>query len=236
MKKTAIPLLILLAACGTDNAPPALHGDNPTSTGPAPVAATGQTKCYDASGVERDCAGTGEDGELQKGVRQPSPRFTDNGDGTVTDNLTGLVWMKEANCIGNRLPHLDSDANADGAVTWQHGLDFIAGINYGAHDCGQSGNYTDWRMPNYNEIRSLINAAYYNPAISNAAGNGQWTSGDPFTGLHQTESGDVFWTSDSVPSSENNAIRINLASGAIINMITSPKTGTALVWPVRGGN
>ncbi|MGA9347827.1 MAG: hypothetical protein WBW48_03355 [Anaerolineae bacterium] len=36
---------------------------------------------------------TGEDGELLKGVTWPSPRFTDNGNGTVTDNLTGLIWL-----------------------------------------------------------------------------------------------------------------------------------------------
>ena len=39
---------------------------------------------------------SGEDGELQMGVEWPVPRFTDNEDGTVTDNLTGLVWLKNA--------------------------------------------------------------------------------------------------------------------------------------------
>ena len=32
----------------------------------------------------------------------PNPRFTDNSDGTVTDNLTGLIWLKDANCFGDR--------------------------------------------------------------------------------------------------------------------------------------
>ncbi|OGW13930.1 MAG: hypothetical protein A2035_03980, partial [Nitrospirae bacterium GWA2_42_11] len=47
---------------------------------------TGQTTCYDNSGIIVACAGTGQDGDLQRGVAWPSPRFTDNGDGTVTDN------------------------------------------------------------------------------------------------------------------------------------------------------
>ena len=34
---------------------------------------------------------TGDDGDLKKGVAWPSPRFTDHGNGTVTDKLTGLV-------------------------------------------------------------------------------------------------------------------------------------------------
>ena len=43
---------------------------------------TGQTSCYSVI----DCEGTGQDGETQAGVAWPSPRFTDNGDSTVTDN------------------------------------------------------------------------------------------------------------------------------------------------------
>ena len=57
---------------------------------PAPVPKTGQTVSY----------ATGDDGDLQKGVAWPDPRFTDNSDGTVTDNLTGLIWLKNANCFG----------------------------------------------------------------------------------------------------------------------------------------
>jgi len=51
---------------------------------------TGQTKCYDTSGVEISCPGTGQDGANQAGVAPPSPRFQVNGD-CVTDNLTGLM-------------------------------------------------------------------------------------------------------------------------------------------------
>jgi hypothetical protein len=53
------------------------------SDGPAPVPKTWQTTSY----------GTGDDGDLRKGVAWPDPRWTDNGDGTVTDHLTGLIWL-----------------------------------------------------------------------------------------------------------------------------------------------
>ena len=59
---------------------------------------TGQTLCYDSLGAVVPCAGTGQDGEIKAGVAWPSPRFTDNSNGTVTDNLTGLIWLKNANC------------------------------------------------------------------------------------------------------------------------------------------
>ena len=62
------------------------------------VPQTGQTKCYDNVGQEIDCEDTGQDGDFQAGVEWPVPRFTDNADGTVTDNLTGLIWLKNANC------------------------------------------------------------------------------------------------------------------------------------------
>lgn len=54
--------------------------------------ATGQTTSYAA----------GDDGALQAGVPWPNPRFTDNTNGTITDNLTGLVWLKNANSFGTQ--------------------------------------------------------------------------------------------------------------------------------------
>ncbi len=41
----------------------------------------------------------GDDGYIQAGIEWPSPRFTDNGDGTLTDDLTGLMWLKDGGCI-----------------------------------------------------------------------------------------------------------------------------------------
>lgn len=58
---------------------------------------TGQTTCYDSAGAVIPCPGTGQDGDWLAGVVWPSPRFT-VGTGAeadcVTDNLTGLMWVK----------------------------------------------------------------------------------------------------------------------------------------------
>ena len=59
---------------------------------PAPVARTGQAPTIPFT------APAGSDGALQKGTAWPNPRFTGNGDGTVTDNLTGLTWLQNTNC------------------------------------------------------------------------------------------------------------------------------------------
>jgi hypothetical protein len=120
------------------------------------VAKTGQTLCYDVAGSVISCAGTGQDGEYQKGVPIPSPRFTDNGDGTVTDSLTGLMWAK--------------DANESGAMNWQEALDYSNDLSLGLESCGSS--YTDWRLPNIKELQSLIDYGNSSPALP---------SGHPFS-------------------------------------------------------
>src|SRR5215510_3311675 len=61
-----------------------------SAAAPAPVPKTGQTTLF----------ATGDDGDLEKGVASPTPRFTDNNNGTITDNLTGLIWLKNADCPG----------------------------------------------------------------------------------------------------------------------------------------
>jgi hypothetical protein len=62
---------------------------------PAPVEITGQTEPFDVSGIPINCAGTGQDREIQAGIPFPTPRFTDNSSGTVTDKLTGVDLAEE---------------------------------------------------------------------------------------------------------------------------------------------
>jgi quinol monooxygenase YgiN len=64
------------------------------------VPKTGQTLCYDVRGKEIPCKGTGQDGEYRAGAVWPTPRFNDNYNGTVTDRLTGLIWLKNADYFG----------------------------------------------------------------------------------------------------------------------------------------
>ena len=85
---------------------------------------TGQTKCYDSAGTEITCTDTGQDGNLQAGVAWPNPRYTDNGDQTQTDNLTGgLIWNKDANAPG------PSACSPGIQKTWQGALDYVKCLN-----------------------------------------------------------------------------------------------------------
>src|SRR5579871_625134 len=117
-------------------------GGVPPQGGHAPVLRTGQTKCFDASGEKIDCDGTGQDGALQKGVVPPRSRFEPNGDGTVTDRLTGLVWLQDADLFGE--------------VTWAEALKHANTLESGKYGLRDGSVVGDWRLPNIRELRSLL--------------------------------------------------------------------------------
>ncbi len=165
----------------------------------APVPQTGQVISYDANTPKRD------DGALQKGVELPTPRFTDKGNGTIKDNLTGLIWLKNANCPGIYR-------------NWQTALDDVASLNtsgkMNSNDCGDTSgkkgtHRTDWRLPNVRELFSLVDFAFANPAISNAAGTGQGSASDPFSNLKARY---YYWS-----STTNAFARASMASAWFVN-------------------
>ena len=179
----------------------------------ARVARTGQETCHDYQGANIDCVGTGQDGEFQTGLAWPNPRFVDNNDGTVTDVLTGLIWLKDANCFGNR--------------TWTNALieaNTLATGSCGLTDSSEAG---DWRLPNVRELESLIDFGHHSPALSDSTGTSQWTEGDPFTNVTQT----FYWTSSTNLFNKEFAWNVYLKSGYVD---TKYKTNSdKAVWPVR---
>ena len=114
---------------------------------------TGQAGCYDANGTGISCAGTGQDGEFQKGLVR---RYTDNGDGTITDTKTGLMWeKKDDNNVGGI-------HDKDNMYPWAPAFSvFIATLNSGSGFAG----YTDWRLPNINELQSIASYGTLSPAV-----------------------------------------------------------------------
>ena len=143
--------------------------------GPAPVERTGQTYCYNDAGdtipcwlcADAVCSHTGQDGDWRKGASWPNPRFTDPGDGTVTDNLTGLMWTKDVYQIPSQM-------------TWQAALDACNNLAYATHD--------DWRLPNNKEFISLMDYGSTFPALPpenpfiNTHGGEFWTATSSYLG------------------------------------------------------
>jgi len=172
--------------------------------GPTPVCKTGQTTSY----------ATGDDGDHQRGVALVTPRFTDNGNGTVTDNQTGLIWMKDANCFGQKL--------------WNEALLDCNGLSAGWCGLTDGSSPGDWRFPNINELASLVHKKYYLPAMPDTLGIGHWSEGDPFTNVQSNN----YWSSSSDAYNSERAWHVGMSYGVVINFF---KTSYYYVWCVRGG-
>jgi len=147
-------------------------------------------------------------------IRQAN-RYTDNGDGTVTDNRTGLIWLKNANCF-NRQNWKTAMQSADNLADGQCGL----------RDGSKSG---DWRLPTLDEWEAMVDKKYKSPALYNVAGTSQWKNGDAFWGV-QTDS---YWSSTTDAVGTNDAWYVYLFDGDVDYY---NKTSTYYVWPVRGGH
>lgn len=184
-----------------------VRNDAGTVEAPLSLPVTNQTECFDESGDLIDCAGTGQDGDVQAGVSWPEPRFTDNGDGTVSDHLTGLVWLKEPDC-------LEPDTFS-GALNTSRGL--------GDGQCGLSDGSSagDWRLPNFRELFSVLDWSVSHPIL---------TPGHPFSVVQK-----LHWTStSSLPSGSDPSDRAwTISPYTTGNFHPASKTGRQQIWPVR---
>jgi hypothetical protein len=168
---------------------------------------TGQTGCWDQSGNPISCAGTGQNGEHQSGWTVPGtyPRLLDNGDGTVIDRLTGLTWLKHANCFGPQ--------------NWANALASANGLAQGSCDLTDGSVAGDWRLPNLRELQSLIDYENSSPALPTR---------HPFTGVLTL----FYWSSTTDAAAPNQAWHVFLSTGDV-NL--AHKGNNLRVWPVRGG-
>jgi hypothetical protein len=206
-----------------------------TGTAPQYVAKTGQTGCWNSSGGSISCTGTGQDGEYRNGglpIVAPSSGwsfggynrasftcsggFTDNGNGTVTDNLTGLIWLKNANCS----TFFSGDSTGQNNRRWSEALTAANSLANGY--CGLSDGSTagDWRLPNINELRSLFDPGLSAPYLP---------AGHPFTGVQS----DYYWASTTHAYTRSYAWYVYLTSG-LVNVYNKANY-SFYVWPVRGG-
>ncbi len=137
--------LIVEPATSTEGADPSFD-ENGNERDPAityPVLDTGQSACYDASEAAAACPAEGEALFGQDAQFSGStPSYTDNDDGTITDNVTGLMWQQSP------------DTNGDGMINATDKLTYAEAV------AGASmltlGGYTDWRLPTIKELYSLI--------------------------------------------------------------------------------
>lgn len=166
--------------------------------------------------------------------------YVDCGNGTVTDNRTGLVWLKNASCL--------TSGGEDGRVDWHAAMEFVAGLSdkpatslAAADDCGLSDGSSpgEWRLPSRAEWETMIGDALGEgedpdctlapPTITSDSGLGCWVNGlGSFTSVKSY----FYWTPHTQISSPTSSIAVSLESG---EFFSSDKLFLIFVWPVRGG-
>jgi hypothetical protein len=179
--------------------------------------ASGQTTCYNAAGSAIACAGTGQDGEKQAGANLA---YNDNGDGTVTDLDTGLMWEKQSD---------DGTFNdRDQLFTWATAPGHITTLN-----TNNFAGHNDWRMPNARELLSIVNYGVANPAITAAAFHSNCFGTCTVLNCSCTAFF-AYWTSTTVTNLPNSAFAVNFTDGTV-GVFTKNASFTAAVRGVRGG-
>ncbi len=150
---------------------------------------TGQTSCYDGDGNEIDCPGPGEafaGQDAQFDSNQFS--YTDNGDGTVTDSVTGLMWQQTP---------------AGNSLSWDEANEYCDSLELAGYD--------DWRMPTLKELFSIsdfsggwpyLNTAYFDLAASEVSKDEQYWC-------------DNYYVGTTVEGGSNAAFGINHGTGHI---------------------
>jgi hypothetical protein len=137
----------------------------------------------------------GDDGALQLGADMPSPRFEMDGDEAIVDHLTGLRWYRHANLTGE-------------TVNWAGALDAIKALRQRTRQ--------SWRLPNINELESLVDCAAHTPALPAC---------HPFK-----ETMDGYWSSTSSGYEPDWAFALYMHKGAV--GVGQKKDPHFYAWPV----
>jgi len=185
------------------------------STGALP--ATGQTMCRNYAGSVIPCADTGHDGDTQAGATLD---YTDNGDGTITDNNTGLMWEK--------LSDDGSIHDLDNTYTW----DDAFAVKVATLNSGSFAGYTDWRLPNAKELQSIVNYEFENYLFVSPAFINGCIGGCSVTTCSCARA-NLYWSSSTNAANPMQAWYVNFGGGVVVDL---GKTASLDVRAVRGGS
>ncbi len=150
-------------------------------------------------------------------------RYVDCGNGTVTDTVTGLIWLK--------------NANAYGLLNWVSANEEAAALKHGKKGLTDNSAPGDWRLPTITEWADTIKHAgdlgCTNPHLTDTPGtdcySGASAENQPFTDVQS----DFYWSSSSYATDPSAAWDQSLNLGSAY--WDYKNSNTFYAWPVRGG-
>ena len=116
----------------------------------------------------------------------PDSRYIDHGDGTITDQQTGLMWKRCSEGLSGA-----ACSGTPSAVTWPEALTAAADSSFAGH--------SDWRMPSVKELHSLVETGCHSPSIN--------TNRFPNTPFEPPLLPGAFWTSTTEPAILGQAVQ-----------------------------
>ena len=163
--------------------------------------------------------------------------FVSCGNGTVTDNRSGLVWMANADCFGE-MSWIEATAVVAGLGDMP--ANACGGMEADECDCGLSDHSSpgEWRLPSMAEWKAMIASGWdadeCEPAINNDHGNGCWEPQCVAAGacsFYEVQAA-PYWSSSVYVAQAELAWLGDLADASLGLL---DRGGSARVWPVRGG-
>lgn len=145
--------------------------------------------------------------------------FADNGDGTITDNATGLMWMRQDS------GHLRTGPNRDGRMNWQQALAWAESLEYAGH--------SDWRLPNAKELHSIVDYARC-PEVTASAAIDPVFETSSVTNEAGVPDFPSFWTSTSHAGVRGAPAAVYVAFGRGLGWMQDRRTGRPQLLDVHG--
>lgn len=170
-----------------------------------------KSTCYDWRGAIVPCEYKRPYAELLIDKSIPEPRFIDNKNGSVTDRLTGLIWLKNTKCFG-MMDWKDAQLAAKSLKDGDCGPDPALMLSDGS-------SAGDWRLPVMGELCTLIDYRKRNPALPDGHMFSDFPSG-------------YFWSATTLNNNPGMAWIVYFESGT--TCYDDIKYHAGHIWPVRG--
>ena len=136
-------------------------------------------------------------------------RFANLDNGTVRDNKTGLIWLKNASC--SDLPGTDINGKADRDTA----IAAAAALSDGTCGLTDGSAAGDWRLPTKEEWEAFCSLVYDNPALVNTVGDAKWSEGDAFIGVQSSD----YWSSTDYNSVYACCAHMHFGAGYVVDYI-----------------